>query len=170
MVTSRKGYTHGPLAERFWRHVERSRGCWTWTGGLNDAGYGIIGSGGASGRMLRAHRVSWSLAYGAIPAGLFVCHACDNRRCVNPEHLLLGSTAANNLDCVRKGRGRHSTHPESANRGERNGRHKLTAAQVAEVRQQHLAGQSMRRLALAFRVSRPTIRAIVNGEHWRDVA
>ena len=94
------------LEDRFWAKVRKSEGCWTWTGNVNPKhGYGEIQHGprGAVVRY-RAHRLAWILTHGHIPNGLVVMHVCDNRTCVNPDHLALGTVAANNLDMLRKGR------------------------------------------------------------------
>lgn len=87
---------------RFWAKVQKSSGCWEWQACTNGAGYGIVGIGGK--RVDRAHRVSYRLHKGEIPAGLFVCHTCDNRRCVRPDHLFLGTNQDNVDDMVTKGR------------------------------------------------------------------
>lgn len=93
-----------PLAERFWEKVRKSDGCWEWTGSRNAAGYGKLSEGAAGSPRLRAHRVSWELANGPVPAGLWVLHRCDNPPCVRPDHLWLGTRLDNMQDCARKGR------------------------------------------------------------------
>lgn len=94
-----------PAEERFWKYVPKlhEKMCWEWTGGMDGAGYGTV-SNGFGKSPLKAHRLSWEIHFGAIPDGLMVCHACDNPSCVNPDHLLLGTQAANALDMSRKGR------------------------------------------------------------------
>ena len=104
-----------PLVERFWEKVARAGAeeCWLWTAGLGTDGYGSIGvSRGA----VRAHRVSWEIAFGAIPSGLCVLHKCDVRTCVNPSHLFLGTTQDNTADMVSKGRQRGAAPENNAAR------------------------------------------------------
>ena len=137
---------------RFWSKVDAGGlfDCWPWRGKLQRDGYGQFA---VRGRLLTASRVACALAHG--PSELEACHTCDCPACCNPAHLYWGTHAANMRDRQRRVR---------QARGERNGRAKLTAAQVREIRGR---GGSCRQLAAEFGVDRTTIRDIRNGEIWR---
>lgn len=136
--------------------------------------YGRINVGS---RTFRAHRVSFMLFNGPIDDDLWVLHTCDNPACVKPSHLVAGTPLDNSRDCTRKGRqkqvgvsgDRHwtKTRPESIARGERHGRAKLTAKEVAEIRLLYSQGGNFyHQLAKRFNVSKATIVAIVHRKIW----
>lgn len=153
-----------PIAERFWAFVRQGSGCWEWTGARNPiSGYGSFGIDRET--MRAAHRVSWELHFGPIPADLFVCHHCDNPPCVRPDYLFLGTPMANVRDMDRKGRrGRGNQ------QGTRNPNAKLTDAIVIEIRRRRAAGETARSLAAEFGVAAPLISYIAKRKAWRHVA
>jgi HNH endonuclease len=145
---------------RFWDKVDTSGGpdaCWAWTACKVRRGYGQVGVG--KGKRMRAHRLSYALAFGD-PGTAFVCHRCDNPACVNPAHLFLGTLEVNVADMVRKGR--QAT-------GERIAQSKLCAAKVSEIRRRHATGCRLRHLAREYGVSSTTIADAVARKTWRHV-
>ncbi|MCW2405080.1 hypothetical protein M2336_001709 [Sphingobium sp. B1D7B] len=133
--------------------------CWPWLGPVNSNGYGRFSLRNSH---ILAHRQSYRLFKGEIPEGMNVCHSCDNRLCVNPEHLWLGTQSENLRDAVAKGRMKH---PDT--RGERNGNRKLAAADVAAIRKMHSGGLPKYRIAERFGVSPSTVGNIINGDTWK---
>lgn len=144
---------------RFWRHVVKGEGCWPWQGASMTSGYGSFGV--ERGQMVGAHRYSWQIANGPIPNGMWVLHTCDNRPCVNPAHLWLGSALDNNRDAIAKGR-----RARQDQRGEANGRAKLALDQVLHIRASDTPAPV---LALQYGVTKELVYAIRRRRLWRHV-
>ncbi len=133
-----------PLQQRFEKKFQVTPGCWLWTGALGGgAGDGRYGHIRHEGKTLPAHRVSYELHKGEVPQGICVCHKCDNPRCVNPEHLFLGTHLDNMRDMYSKGRRVAAT-------GLRSGPGKLSDDQKADIVK---SNQTTQELALAHGVS-----------------
>lgn len=155
---------------RFWSKVDKNGEtqphtpqlgpCWRWLGKLKD-GYGRLAVDGST---ERAHRASWRIHHGEVASDICVLHRCDNRACVRPDHLFLGTRADNIADCISKGRF-HDGHGELV-RGERNPHAKLTARQAAEIRMRYRAGEAAVELAAQYGVHRSSVLRIARGGEW----
>jgi len=153
-------------AERFWSKVDKSGECWEWTASMNKMwGYGMFWF---NGNWCRSHRVSYILHH-PLTIDLWehreicVCHKCDNRKCVNPSHLFLGSYADNSKDRDTKGRGADT-------KGEKHPSVKLTEAQVREIRNKYAnGGITYKQLALEYGVSLQQISHIILRKLWRHI-
>lgn len=168
------------FAVRFWEHVQKSEECWIWTGSISAYGYGLTCR---NSKTERAHRMAYELTYGQIPEGTLVLHKCDNRACVRPDHLFLGTQSDNIKDMDNKGRrpkphpnsGKHGNHcwakrfPEKVLRGESNPRAVLCANDVRVVREMLARGESKTRIAKTFGVTRGAIGSIYYGRTWAHI-
>lgn len=153
--------------ERFARMTAADgTGCTVWTGARIPGGYGQFGVSRGVTRM--AHRVAWEIARGPIPSGMCVCHRCDRRECVNPDHLFLGTHADNNRDMIAKGRHPSTTRPESK-QGTKNGAARLNDVAVRAMRWLFRRGVSRARLARAYGVTARTVGLAVSGRTWRHI-
>ena len=164
----------GTIEERFWAKVDKSGECWEWTAGTYSTGYGQFWHGSGYGA---AHRISWELHFGSIPDGLFVLHTCDNRKCIRPDHLFLGTKRDNAIDAIQKGRMRaippgYTTYRDEWKRfGRDNANAKLTELDVVAIRdarENHTV--PVAQLAKNFNVSERTIRRVIRRSLWSHVS
>ena len=137
-----------PIEVRFWRLVRKTKKCWIWTGHRAN-GYGKIASGGDLGKPLRAHRVSWEIHHGAIPDQMKVLHNCDNRRCVRPSHLYLGTQGRNLSDALRRGRLSQA---------------KLSVADVRGIRKSFIKFKDA--LSKRYKISKSEVESILRRDKW----
>lgn len=146
---------------RFMSHVNKGsdKDCWEWTGMMNTNGYGRFSF---SDNHRLAHRISFEMFFGEIPDGMNVCHKCDNRKCVNPYHLWIGTQSDNLKDAVSKGR---MYRPDTS--GDRNGNRKLDWGSVEEIRKMNLRGVRKNLIASAYNVSPSTIGEICANKIWK---
>ena len=128
-------------------------GCWIWTGAVTSVGYGLCQSVKRK-KTASAHRVAYEAFIGEIPNGMIVAHACDNRLCVNPNHLWLATHKENSQDMVNKKR---------SARGEKCGKSKLTNEQIKVIRESNL---STYKLGAMFNVTRQNIGFIKKHLTW----
>lgn len=138
------------------RHEVADDGCWNWAGYRTPDGYGRVWDGRA---MVGAHRESYREFVGPLPAGMDVCHKCDNPACINPDHLFAGTHGENMRDMYRKRRRTQS--------GARNGNSKITPDQAREIRG---STTHPKIIASKFGVSPALIYAIRKGDLWKELA
>lgn len=142
------------------KYVVTSSGCWEWTGFIPKKGNGYpqISIGVST---YRASRVSYALFKGPIPKGMLVLHHCDNRRCVNPDHLFAGTSTDNVRDAMSKDRHVYGTrHPLA----------KLNEQKVIEIRKRNEGGETLSGIAESFGVSKKLVLNVVNRKSWSHVA
>lgn len=157
------------LSKRFWAKVNKNGPmhpvhgrCWQWTGSTTGGGYGNMSVGKRCEGKDYAHRISWTLHHGVKPKSL-VLHKCDNRRCVNPDHLFLGTDADNTADMTAKGRNRKAL-------GERQHLARLTESLVLDLRAKHKSGAyTHRELAEYYDISIGTVRQVIHRRTWKHI-
>jgi hypothetical protein len=157
-------FTKEEIARFHKKYVKHDSGCWNWTAGRFEVGYGMFsgfrGVGGTRKRTMGAHRVSWMIhSQRPIPAGMCICHHCDNRLCVNPVHLYLGTYQDNNRDTIRRNRG-------NRNLGSACSWSKVTEEQVLEILRSDYGRGDNGALAKKFGISQSQVSHIRSGKRW----
>lgn len=150
------------IKKRFFRKVEiiPFHSCWEWTACLDMSGYGQMNIGAKKSE--RAHRISWIIHNGKIPDLLCVLHKCDNRSCVNPDHLFLGTRQDNNADMMAKGR-------KVTVKGAKHRLAKLIDSQVVEIRKKRAQGAKLTDLSETYGVSVSVISKICLKKTWAHI-
>lgn len=149
-------------------------GCLEWQGYLDKDGYGSMQ---AHGKSERAHRLSWKIFNGEIPNKLYVCHKCDNPRCVSPDHLFLGTQKENVQDSINKQRrtteasyrymkSKRKSYPI----GQQHPLAKLTDQKVIEILALKVQKKTNQSIAKYFNVSISTIKDIFACKSWKHIS
>lgn len=147
------------------RSIVTAGGCWEFSGCIQENGYSRLR---LRSQTWYGHRASFVAFKGEVPEGMDVCHTCDNRRCVNPDHLFAGTRDDNMKDCRAKGRMSRGQKHSAVVMAAREKRSKLTKAQASAARRLMQHGVSHRWLAKKLGVSPDTLRLINKGKTWRD--
>lgn len=151
--------------DRFWSKVNigKSNECWEWLTTLYVDGYGQFMINRTS---RRSHRISYELNHGPIPNNMVIMHTCDNRKCVNPAHLKLGTQQQNIQDMFAKGR-----QPKISRAGTANGRAKLNEDAARYIKQHGVKGRggNVVKLAEKYNVSTTQILCILDNKSWSHI-
>ncbi len=153
-------YQVGMPEARFWKQVNKKSDneCWNWVGYCKRDGYGQIRS---KDKRISVHRFSWMIHNGNIPDKICVCHHCDNLKCVNPNHLFLGTHKENTQDMIDKNR--HSY-------GEKRPNAKLTNIKAKEIKRLCRECQlTQKQIGEIFNVSTATICLINTNKSWKHI-
>lgn len=178
-------FRHTPLETLLMNHVEkRNNGCWEWTGALSrKTGYGKITY---NQKTISTHRASYLVFKGEISKGKHICHSCDNKKCVNPEHLWAGTAKENMQDMIKKGRQADQTgkviSPEHfkklqhgrlnnwpSREGSKHHLAKLDEKKVMEIKKMIKDGYTNKEIAEIYNVDQSNISLIRNGKRWSHV-
>lgn len=179
-----KEVVQGILIDNFLSKVIKTDTCWLWNGSIRTNGYGHYSN-------KQAHRLSYEFFISSIPKGFLVCHKCDVKLCVNPDHLFVGTQFDNMRDASTKGRmtwkenhlrtvepernaygkrNGHYTHPEKELKGEDKTNAKLTNSKVLEIREEYkVLKTSTRKLAKKYNLGRTTIVHLLKRDTWKHI-
>jgi hypothetical protein len=136
--------------------VNKDTGCIEWSRATSFIGYGVVKH---KQKQWQAHRFSWTFHFGKIPNGKIICHKCDNRKCINPDHLFIGVHKDNSQDMISKGRNVPA-------RGERSGTAKLTNEQIALIKNDT---RPQKLIAKTHNICQANVSLIKSGKTWAHV-
>lgn len=181
-MLSEKIYFSSDNLTRFLSKVEKTNNCWLWKGGLGRGGYGKFHF---KRKTMAAHRISFYFHNGIIPRDKVVCHSCDNPKCVNPDHLWLGTYTENMQDCKKKGRFNgtfpvlnqnqhiYREYKKSLNRPNKKGEfhhlQKLKNEDVKEIRSLYKKGYKQGIIAKKYEIHQSNVSDIVNYKLWKHI-
>lgn len=152
------------VEDRFWNKVNKvPDGCWEWIAFCDRYGYGRFL---LDGKATSAHRISayWHGILPTLQSALYVCHRCDNPKCVNPDHVFVGTPKDNASDMMKKNR-----HARTSQPGSKHGMSKLTEDDVLKIRLLRATGLTHRKIAEQFGVSSSMVTYILNGKNWKHI-
>lgn len=145
-------------SDRFFAHVEKGPNCWTWTASKMNSGYGQFS---IAGTMRQAHRAAYELLVGPIPQGMLILHDCDNKLCVNPAHLRIGTHSENIKDAYAR---RLRSKPDVS--GEKHPRASITKTDAKRMRLLRESGLTVTAIAALFGVKRSLVSDVVTNRSW----
>lgn len=148
------------MEEKFNKKIDKTETCWNWLGRLDNGGYGRFCIG--NGKWHKAHRISYTLFKGDIPDGLVVRHLCNNTKCVNPEHLEIGTHKQNTADM-------YASNRQPNKKGSHNGRNKFIEKDILEIRQWIDFGYTHQQVADSFNTTQGHITNIINKKAWSHI-
>ena len=125
------------------------KGCWIWFGAQRGVGYGAIK---INGRVIDAHRAAYEIYKGPVPKGALILHTCDNRACVNPDHLVIGDHSQNQRDAMN----RAGVKPWRATRTT-----PLTSQEIAQIHSDYAGGVSERQLTRKYNVAATSLKRLL---------
>lgn len=173
------GKRHCSLMCRFMSYVTKEN-CWNWKGSLQPNGYGKFS---IKRNFISAHRASYQIFKGEIPKGRFICHTCDNKKCVNPDHLWIGTPKENMQDAIKKGiiiykkgyslsadhieKLRICNKPDK--KGEKHHLRKLSNKNIHEIRKLYKLGNTQKKISEKFNIHPSAISRIVRNKRWAHI-
>lgn len=149
---------HEISKNRLINRIKKENECWIWCGYISNHGYGVSSYRSKS---ILVHRLSWILFKGLMSSDLDVCHHCDNPKCINPDHLFLGTAKDNIIDCFNKKRKSH--------KGEKHPNSKISENDVIKIFELRKIGWTHQKLADMFKITQGTISNILHRRLWKHV-